>query len=102
LRRLIRSENDGYLPDKHDPRLEAGIQSVSKDINLNELQKAAGISSKLVVQVARQEIPQAVAFDLKTRSARKEVDIEEFLPACGLIRSRNSPSLITSKQVQQH
>jgi hypothetical protein len=37
-------------------------------------------SSKLSVQSAGQLIPQEAIFDLKTRSIRREVDMDEFLP----------------------
>jgi hypothetical protein len=87
---LIRSESDGYFPDlvvrksKADaPMILAGddafaLQSAAASLSVSE--KVIGKPDKLVVQTAGHAIPQAAIFDLKTRSARKAVDINEFLP----------------------
>ena len=87
---LIRSESDGYFPDLVVRKCKAdgsaipngddasGLQSAAASLSVSE--KVIGKPDKLVIQIAGHEIPQAAIFDLKTRSARRDVDIDEFLP----------------------
>ena len=87
---LIRSESDGYFPDLVVRKCKAdgsaipngddasGLQSAAASLSVSE--KVIGKPDKLVVQIAGHAIPQAAIFDLKTRSARRDVDIDEFLP----------------------
>jgi hypothetical protein len=86
LRCVVRSETDGYLPDRlpivHDSsvlkRDEKTLDDAINSLTVVHAVKAA--SSKLSVQSAGQLIPQEAIFDLKTRSTRREVDMDEFLP----------------------
>jgi hypothetical protein len=90
LRCLVRSESDGYLPGLVARKSKAGgpailngndassLQSAAASLSVSE--KVVGKVDKLVVRLAGDAIPQGAIFDLKTRSARRDVDIGEFLP----------------------
>lgn len=89
LRLLLRSESDGYLPNKTNPHDLAGHKKarVLSDVSLEKATDTLAVgftvtttSSELVVHSAGQAIPQKAIFDLKTRSNRKDVSMEEFLP----------------------
>jgi hypothetical protein len=87
---LIRSESDGYFPDLVVRKSKAdgpailngddasGLQSAAASLSVSE--KVIGKPDKLVIQLSGNAIPQGAIFDLKTRSARRDVDINEFLP----------------------
>ena len=89
FRVLIRSESDGYLPEKCDLRGSTDNTKAQTftQLSLEEATDTLAVSrpveiasSNLVVQSAGQAIPQKAIFDLKTRWKGKEVDMEEFLP----------------------
>ena len=97
FRYLIRFEGDGYHKDKvsKSPKLsaaEAGSSSPKsgESIDIGSLQKAAAsfaVSQQapkpgkgLHVELRGQRVPQQAVFDLKTRSAKREIDMNEFLP----------------------
>lgn len=56
----------------------SGLQSAAASLSVSE--KVIGKPDKLVVQIAGHAVPQGAIFDLKTRSAHRDVDIDEFLP----------------------
>lgn len=90
LRFLVRSETDGYFTNKVETQIETvgpAIQTNNDMPSLSMVAESLSVSdkgltktSKLTVQLAGQDIPQAAIFDLKTRSARKDVNMDEFLP----------------------
>lgn len=91
LRCLVRCESDGYLKDSADPK----GQQLPKSFNSLELSRDDGLSSllhseslavgekvpnetaDLTITSAGHEVPQTAIFDLKTRSARREIEMEE-------------------------
>jgi hypothetical protein len=56
----------------------SGLQLAATSLSVSE--KVIGKPDKLVVRIAGHAIPQGAIFDLKTRSAHRDVDIGEFLP----------------------
>ena len=104
LRCLIRSETDGYFPDLASSKSKAGgpailnsddasfLQSATTSLSVSD--KVVANSDKIRVQPAGQTIPQDAIFDLKTRSARKDVDIAEFLPRLWV---NQTPNLIIAR-----
>ena len=86
---LIRSETDGYLPEKVTPQDGTDEKSprVSSNMTLEEATGTLAVSrftevasEKLKMRSAGNAIPQEAIFDLKTRSVRRAVEIAEFLP----------------------
>lgn len=95
LRCLVRSESDGYLKDmagsgSNPLPMPFGLLESSTDDGLSTILLAAesiAVSEKvldkdsdLAVKFAGHEVPQSAIFDLKTRSARREIDMEEVYP----------------------
>ena len=95
LRCLVRCESDGYLKDhvhSESQQLPTSSNSsgLSRDDGLPSLLQAAEsvtVGEKvpnetvdLIVRSAGHEVPQIAIFDLKTRSARREIDMEEVYP----------------------
>ncbi|KAI4225363.1 MAG: hypothetical protein L6R40_008375 [Gallowayella cf. fulva] len=95
LRCLVRCESDGYLKDHvhfGSQQLPTSYNSsgLSGDDRLPSLLHAAesiAVGEKvpnetvdLIVRSAGHEVPQTAIFDLKTRSARREIDMEEVYP----------------------
>ena len=95
LRCLVRCESDGYLKDKagsgsqppptpfslSEPSTDEGLSSIllaAESIAVSE--KAPNKTDDLMVRFAGHEVPQSAIFDLKTRSARREIDMEEVYP----------------------
>ena len=94
---LVRFESDGYLKDLADPAEKALLRSapltedLGDDDKLTSLMGAAetvrigeGIpvstNVRLETQPEGRRICQNAVFDLKTRSAKREIDMEEVLP----------------------
>jgi hypothetical protein len=86
LRLLIRSESDGYLPKMLPSSEPSSQKSVLEDIDISSLDllilsaKSIVGSENLAVTISGQPIPQAAIFDLKTRSAGREFNMDEILP----------------------
>jgi hypothetical protein len=89
LRFLVRSESDGYLPEKMTPQARTGglKARVSSNMTLEEATNTLLVSTfseaaskKLAISSAGHIIPQKAIFDLQTRSVRKEVELAEFFP----------------------
>ena len=95
LRCLVRSESDGYLKDNsHSESQQLPTSSISsrhaRDDGLSSLlpaaesitvgEKVLNETADLTVRSAGHEVPQTAIFDLKTRSARREIDMEEVYP----------------------
>ena len=101
LKIVVRSETDGYLPDKlptashaSPSQVEQGNVRVDSLVeSLNEASmttKHSAAASKLAIQVSDNvSIPQEAIFDLKTRTASREYDMEEILPRLWLNRTPN-------------
>jgi hypothetical protein len=74
LRCIIRSESDGYLPDKLSTVHNSSVPETDEktiDVAINSLTVVHAVkatSSRLSVQSAGQLVPQEVIFDVKTRS----------------------------------
>lgn len=95
LRCLVRCESDGYLKDHaHSESQQLPTSSSSsgpsRDDGLSSLlhaaesiavgEKVPNETADLTVRSAGHEVPQTAIFDLKTRSARREIDMEEVYP----------------------
>ncbi len=95
LKCLVRYESDGYLGDSlgsedqgrsisHCPAepSESGdipsLLTAAESITVSE--KTPGNDTDLAVQSAGHEVPQSAVFDLKTRSAHREIDMEKVYP----------------------
>ena len=101
---LVRFESDGYLREKvvldTDPS-PGGIvpPELSRDSDISSLvtmTDAAFVSEKfpvkglaLHVEVGGREIPQSAIFDLKTRSIRKDINMDEIYPRLWLSQIPN-------------
>ncbi|KAI9795565.1 MAG: hypothetical protein M1833_006965 [Piccolia ochrophora] len=92
---LVRSESDGYLKEKVLPGSDTPMIAPSStkqpaDEDLSALlqaaqsiavsEHAANQNAPLTMEMTGSEVPQNAVFDLKTRSARKEFDMEEVYP----------------------
>ena len=95
LRCLVRCESDGYIKDHvHCESQQLPTSSNSSDLSRDDglpslLHAAESIAVgekvpnetvELIVRSAGHEVPQTAIFDLKTRSARHEIDMEEVYP----------------------
>lgn len=95
LKCLVRCESDGYLGDSlgsedqgrsmsHcsvEPSESGDIPSLltaAESITVSE--KTPANDTDLAVESAGHEVPQSAVFDLKTRSAHREIDMEEVYP----------------------
>jgi len=95
LRCLVRCESDGYLKDhahsesqqlptsssSSEPSRDDGLSSLlhaAESIAVGE--KVPNETAELTVRSAGHKVPQTAIFDLKTRSARREIDMEEVYP----------------------
>jgi hypothetical protein len=97
LRFLIRSESDGYLPEKLTPK--SRTQTSKAETGSTSLEESAKTlivssftettSSTLIINPAGHQIPQSAVFDLKTRSARREIDLAEFFPRLWINQTPN-------------
>ena len=106
LRCLLRFESDGYIKEKASPGRD---ESKAQD-KLSRLSKEAEMSALLVeaesmfvsesapapvkgtvlqVELAGKEVPQSAIFDIKTRSIRKEINMEEIYPRLWLSQIPN-------------
>ena len=103
LRCLVRCESDGYLKDyahsesqqlrttssSSEPSRDDGLSSllhVAESIAVSE--KVPNETAELTLRSAGYEVPQTAIFDLKTRSARREIDMEEFYPRLWVSQTR--------------
>lgn len=95
IRCMLRFESDGYLKEK---AVSASYQSTSQTKSLPSLaetdmsslllktkstfvsEKIPNKTTNLTIELSGREIPQSAIFDLKTRSAYKEIDMEEIYP----------------------
>jgi hypothetical protein len=91
---LLRFESDGYLKEKAAP--EPAKAKQSKETDLSELTEALVVSErsttkgdKLIIESAGREIPQDAIFDIKTRSSRSEIKMEEIYPRLWLSQIPN-------------
>ena len=95
LRCLVRSESDGYLKDSANPEsqqlptssrsagLSRGNELLSSLLGAESIavgEKLPNETANLTVKLAGHEVSQTAIFDLKTRSARREMDMEEVYP----------------------
>jgi hypothetical protein len=95
LKFAIRFESDGYhrdlatacqpipskFPGMRGPDVEMDLLSVMKTTSLtSSKQKTASSGDGLQIKLGGQRIPQKAIFDLKTRSARGEIDMAEIYP----------------------
>lgn len=88
---LVRFKSDGYLKNKIEPEdqeRQASVTPVSKpDLDIPSLlqgtdlltvtQKVHAEQGDVKVELKGQKIPQSAVFDLKTRSAKNEIDMKE-------------------------
>ncbi len=104
IRCLLRFESDGYLEEKaisgnNQPQAQINSSDSSKDTDVSVLltkaesifvsEKAPTKGTNLTIEFAGREIPQSAIFDLKTRSARKEINMEEIYPRLWLSQIPN-------------
>ncbi|KAI9710809.1 MAG: hypothetical protein M1812_007357 [Candelaria pacifica] len=90
LRIIVRSEADGYLNDRTQPRkssvskLSENHSDVDEDLalsmSLNVSERVANTDETLLIKPGGQKVPQKAIFDIKTRSAKKEIDMDDVLP----------------------
>ena len=103
LRYLIRFEGDGYHKDKLPLSMRSDIAKVASssipkpdtDTDISSLQEATASvtvsqqapssgtgtgAGSLRVELSGRKIPQQAIFDLKTRSAKREIDMDDVLP----------------------
>lgn len=96
LRFLVRCESDGYLKndeahfESQNSQIPSNFSGPSEDDGLSSLLHAAESiavgekvphkTANLTVKFSGHEVPQTAVFDLKTRSARREIDMEEVYP----------------------
>jgi hypothetical protein len=104
---LIRFESDGYLRnlvpadeltsaaalsallDDDDFALAFGSTALNPSQTSTGISNAAAAGSDLTIKSGGQPIPQAAVFDLKTRSARGEIDMSEIYPRLWLSQIPN-------------
>jgi len=101
---LVRFESDGYLKDKREPeekQAQESANSVSKapssDMpsllqgtdSLTVTQKVHVEHGDVKVELKGQKIPQSAVFDLKTRSAKNEINMKELLPRVWVTQTPN-------------
>lgn len=103
LNYLIRTESDGWLPERLTSKERASAKadtSLTKaDDNMSSLieaaklvsvsQKTATADDVLDIQLGGRKIPQKGIFDLKTRSASREIDMAEILPRVWVSQTPN-------------
>ena len=107
LRCLVRFESDGYLKDKavsesDRPTTAAGLATPSDDADVSSLlqatetisvsEVATASGADLKIKLAGREIPQSAVFDLKTRAAHKEtnMDMDEVYRRLWISQTPNS------------
>lgn len=98
---VVRFEVDGYLQDKAQVVLKAPSLNVHTPSHVDDLASALGAASisrplsssseTLNVRINGSEVPQNSIFDLKTRSGRKnrEIDMGDLLPVLWLKQFQN-------------
>ena len=92
LRCILRSETDGYLPQKLDGNhslKQEGVPDRHEQLDEDRLLSLPSLSSSTTVPLsetsgirvrrAGEVVPQSAIFDLKTRSSRSEIDMEDFI-----------------------
>lgn len=103
LNYLIRTESDGWLPErltseerasaKADASLTKADDNISSLIEAAELvsvsQKTATADGVLDIQLSGRKIPQEAIFDLKTRSASRKIDMADILPRVWVSQTPN-------------
>lgn len=101
---LIRSESDGYLRNRMEPEEQQHAASATPvpkacDFDMSTLfrdtdslavaQKVQAEQGDVKVELKGQRIPQSAVFDLKTRSATNEIDMNEVLRRLWVIQTPN-------------
>jgi len=101
---LLRFESDGYIKEKafsgsEQSETQVKISKLSKEAEMSALlleaesmfvsERAPVKGAGLKVELAGKEVPQSAIFDLKTRSARKEINMEEIYPRLWLSQIPN-------------
>ncbi|KAI9700288.1 MAG: hypothetical protein M1836_002303 [Candelina mexicana] len=87
---VVRSETDGYLDDGTQPEQPSDLKvmqtgsETGKDAELlaqlNVSEQTVVTSEPLTIKPGGQRVPQNAIFDIKTRSARNEIDMDVVLP----------------------
>lgn len=91
---IIRTESDGWLPERLTNEELASVKPAAKltevDDDMASLIQAAesvGVSQKkattddaLAIQLGGRKIPQKAVFDLKTRGSHRKIDMADILP----------------------
>ena len=98
---LLRFESDGYIreevsPDTSRSHPDLKESGSSKEPELPELaeslfvgERAPANGNSLIIDHAGREIPQSAIFDVKTRSVRNEIKMEEIYPRVWLSQIPN-------------
>ncbi|MCJ1245108.1 hypothetical protein MMC30_002309 [Trapelia coarctata] len=104
LRCLLRFESDGYIKEKASSgddrsKTQVKLSKQSKEAEMSALlleaesmfvsERAPSKGANLNVELAGKEVPQGAIFDLKTRSAWKEINMEEIHPRLWLSQIPN-------------
>ncbi len=87
---VVRSETDGYLDDQKRPgpsnvaKLTQPIGDAGDDFGLSSSldvsERTVNSDEPLMIKPGGQLVPQQLIFDIKTRSSRKEIDMDDVLP----------------------
>lgn len=100
---LIRTESDGWLPERlkseelPSAKDDAGLKNTDDDItslieaaeSVSVSQKTAANDDALEMQLGGRKIPQKAIFDLKTRSASRMIDMADILPRLWVSQTPN-------------
>ena len=101
---LLRFESDGYIKEKttlgsNQSKTQVKPSKLSKETEMSALlleaesmfvsETAPVQGTDLQIELAGKEVPQSAIFDLKTRSARKEINMEEMYPRLWLSQIPN-------------
>lgn len=107
LKCLLRFESDGYIKEKAFPendlfKEQVKLSKPSKEAEMSALlleaesmfvsERASTVGADrrdLKIELAGKNVPQGAIFDLKTRSARKEINMEEMYPRLWLSQIPN-------------
>lgn len=100
---LIRTESDGWLPEKltseeqASAKANASLTKADDDISsliqaaesVSVSQKTATTDEVLDIQLGGRKIPQKAVFDLKTRTATRKIDMADILPRLWVSQTPN-------------
>lgn len=100
---LVRTESDGWLPERltkdelSSAKADASVKNTDHDIaSLTEAAESVSVSQKTVanddaleMQLGGRKIPQKAIFDLKTRGANRMIDMADILPRLWINQTPN-------------